>query len=126
MGLLLAYFGMGRADTVVALGMGCFIMYSGVGVVRENIGMLMGERPDQAFYERVEVILTQHAKVQNLLEIRAHRVGDRVHLAASVEVDGRLSLLEAHAIELELEARLQEIQGISETFLHLVPASVGD
>lgn len=121
LGLVLVQLGYGRADTVVALLMGAFILFSGGCVVRENIGMLMGERPPQGFFEQVDRILKAHPMVLTYAEVRAHQVGDQIHLAATLSLDGHKTLTEAHAVETELMAQLQEIEGLSETFLHLKP-----
>lgn len=123
-GLMLVGFGWGRVDTVVALLMGVFILYSGTRVVRQNIGMLMGEKPDEAFFERVYEILEAHPQVLSFYRVRAHQVGDRIHLAASLALDGALTLQEAHDLETELMETLLRIPGLSEAFLHLEPEAL--
>lgn len=62
--------------------------------------------------------------VEGVNEVRARWVGHTLHVALNIEVDGALTLAQAHDIAEEVRHRLfHSIAGISEAIIHTDPHS---
>jgi cation diffusion facilitator family transporter len=62
--------------------------------------------------------------VEGVNEVRARLVGHTLHVAMNIEVDGALTLVEAHGIAEEVRHRLfHSIEGVSEVIIHTDPHS---
>lgn len=111
----------GTFDSIAAGIIGGWILYSGVRVGLENIGYLMGKAPS------TDVLTTLHreaASVQGVLgahDLRAHYVGDRVHVEIHIEVDERLSARQAHDIAVIVQYRLERVHSVQTAFVHVDP-----
>jgi cation diffusion facilitator family transporter len=62
--------------------------------------------------------------VEAATDIRARWVGHTLHITMNIEVDARLTLLQAHALAEQVRHRLfHDIQGVSEVIIHTDPSS---
>ena len=91
-------------DGWTAIGVAGFILYTGVAYAREAIDNLLGQKPDvsavHAIYETVVAV----DGVMGAHEIMVHQYGDVKMVSFHIEVDARMSLLDAH----ELAERAEE------------------
>jgi ferrous-iron efflux pump FieF len=74
--------------------------------------------------EAIRGIATSHPRVRGLHDLRSRRSGVATFLQLHLEVDDGLSLLDAHDISDEVEARLQEAYPNAEIIIHVDPLSV--
>lgn len=111
----------GVSDNIAGGVIGAWILYSGVRVGLENIGYLMGKAPS------ADVLATLHREalsVSGVLgahDLRAHYVGDRVHLEIHIDVDERLSAREAHDISVVVQRKLERVKSVQTAFVHIDP-----
>lgn len=112
------YFG-GVWEKIGALVVGIWILYSGIRIGLENIGYLMGRGPDQAVIDAIRDVALSVPGVLAIDEIRAHFVGDKIHADVHVEVDGDLSVREAHAISEQVKYAVDQLPEVHNTFVHL-------
>lgn len=118
----LAGFGLGGYwDAAAALAIGCWIVGSGVRVGLENAGYLMGKAPSKDVQAAILAAAEAVPGVRGLHDLRAHYVGDRVHVELHVELDKNLSLAEAHAIGDRVRRTLEEMELVQEAFIHIDP-----
>jgi len=110
------------AGAVVAVG----ILRTGIGIARDNLGYLLGAAPDE---ERRAVIVDRalsHPDVEAVHDVVAHHVGPEVDVSLHVEVDGDLSIAEAHGIETDVMEAIRRFDDIDDVYVHLDPRGAGE
>jgi cation diffusion facilitator family transporter len=110
------------AGGLVAFG----ILYTGVDIVRDNVSYLVGEAPPEAL--RVEILsrALEHPKVEGAHDVIAHYVGPEIDVSLHVEVEGNMTLLEAHDIETEVATSIRELAEVDDVFVHVDPKELGE
>lgn len=80
------------ADGYIGLGVALFILYSGVGVAKETISPLLGQRADQQLVERISKLVLSYEKVLGIHDLLVHDYGPgqcfaSVHVELSASED---------------------------------------
>lgn len=110
------------AAIVVAIGIGI----SGIVVVRENINYLVGGAPPDHLHEEIVSRALAHPEVNGVHDVIAHYVGPEIDVSIHVEVEGDLTLLEAHQIESAIIQSIREIDDIDDVYVHVDPKELGE
>ncbi len=119
--LILTVYGWPQFDAIFALGIAIFILYSAWEIIRESIDLLMDhELPDEE-RERIKNRVRRHDDVLGLHDLRTRRSGNTVFIQLHLELDGRLSLSEAHAITDRVELDLVKLYPSAEVIIHEDP-----
>lgn len=108
-------------DTISAMLIGSYIMYSGHKIGMENLDYLMGRAPDPALMERVRSAAEAVPGVERLRDIRGHYVGTFIHVELTTVVDGSLTTNDSHDICEVVRAAVESIEGIDRAFVHVAP-----
>lgn len=111
----------GRFDGAAALLIGTWIVYSGVKVGLENVGYLMGEAPSAELVEEIRRAALSVPGICGLNDLRAHYVGDRIHVELHVEIAKETTLQMAHDIGVEVRRRLEAVEEVDKAFIHIDP-----
>jgi len=96
--LISAKMGFGALDGWMALGVAAFIIYTGVTYARDTIDILLGEKPDPQIVRKIYKTLLSVEGVMGAHDIMVHQYGDVHMVSFHVEVDARMSLVDAHTI----------------------------
>jgi len=102
------------------------VVYQGIEIGRENVSYLIGAAPSEAQRRQVGETLRAHPAVSGVHDLAVFYDGTDLEVEAHVEVDGGMTLIEAHDIETELAAALREIDSVGDVHLHLDPAGIGE
>tara|TARA_R110001599_G_scaffold353823_1_gene599172 strand:- start:47448 stop:48431 length:984 start_codon:yes stop_codon:yes gene_type:complete len=122
--LLLAAAGWPGFDSLFAIGIALYILYSAWEIVRRAFDHLMDrELPDDE-REQIKTIARSHPKVRGSHDLRSRRSGMDTFIQLHLELDDELSLLQAHKISDEVEASLLEVYPAAEIIIHIDPVSV--
>jgi cation diffusion facilitator family transporter len=121
LGTLFGYFGYPVGDTIVALFIGCFIVYSGFKIGMENVDFLMGKVPSVDIIEHLKEKALSISGVMQLNEVRAHYLGNFIQVEIHIEVDKRLSTEKSHEIGKKVQDLLQEEEIVDYAFVHVDP-----
>jgi cation diffusion facilitator family transporter len=110
------------AAGVVSLG----IVYTGVEIVRDNLSYLVGAAPPEDL--RVEILRRAfaHPDVKGAHDVVAHYVGPEIDVSLHVEVEGEMTLLEAHDIETEVMESIRALPQVDDVFVHVDPKELGE
>ena len=123
---LIAHFANINIDGYVGVLVGLFILYTGIGVVKETIGPLLGNTPSREFVDRVEEIVLSHDTVVGIHDLIVHDYGPgRVIITLHAEVPADADILEAHDHIDHIESELNEELNCLAT-IHLDPVAVND
>ena len=110
------------AGTLVSL----LVVYQGLTIARENLSYLSGEAAPAQRQDEVRTALLAHDEVHGVHELAVFYDGTALEVEGHVEVDGDLTLREAHDIETELISAVQEVDDIEDVHLHLDPGGMGE
>lgn len=95
----------GALDGWMAIGVGGFILYTGIAYAREAIDVLLGEKPDPQTVRNIYKTVMGVEGVLGAHDIMVHQYGDVHMVSFHIEVDAKMSLVDAHNIsELAEEA----------------------
>lgn len=119
--LLSAFFGWWWIDPVFGLAIALFIALTAIGVGREAFDMLMDREMDDAEREEIKTIVRGHAAVLNLHELRTRVAGQSRFIQFHLELDGDITLREAHRISDAVEADIMAAFPGAEVIIHQDP-----
>jgi divalent metal cation (Fe/Co/Zn/Cd) transporter len=120
-GLIVLYFtGWAWLDPVLAIGFGCYIVYTGYQILRHSIGGIMDEA-DHVLLEQFVEVLNRHRQPGwiDLHNLRVIRYGTKLHVDCHLTLPWFLNLHEAHREVDALADRIRAEFGASiELFVH--------
>lgn len=125
-GVFGVFFGYPMLDAVAGGLVSLLVVYQGVAIGRENVSYLIGAAPSEKQRRRVAETIRSHPAVSGCHDLMIFYDGTDLEVEAHVEVDGELTLIEAHDIETELVSSLRNIDEIGDVHLHLDPAGIGE
>jgi ferrous-iron efflux pump FieF len=119
-----ALFGARRADPFVALTIGAYILYSAWDIGQEAVQLLMDRELPEGERRRIAALAQQHAEVRGVHDLRTRRSGRSIFIQLHLEMDGRLSLRQAHAVADEVRDNIEAVYQNAEVIIHQDPVSV--
>jgi cation diffusion facilitator family transporter len=102
------------------------VIYQGVEVGRETVTYLVGAAASPADRERIERRLREHPRVEGVHDLAVYYDGTSLEVETHVEVDGSMTVREAHGLETELVAAVADVEGIGDVHVHLDPSGIGE
>src|SRR5271169_1458287 len=106
--LLSGIFGLRILDPLFGAGIGMWIIYSAARLARLSLVQLMDrELPDDE-RERIREIALSHPEVAAAHDLRTRVAGPTAFIQIYIEMDGDISLVRAHEISDQVEARLRD------------------
>lgn len=122
--LLEAQLGWSGADALFGVGIALYIVYTAWQIARASLDMLMDrELPDED-RRRIREIALKQPRVLAMHDLRTRTAGPNVFIQLHLEMDGSLSLLEAHATADAVEVELMSAFPGAEVMIHQDPAGV--
>lgn len=111
-------------DSIAGLAIGAWIVISGGRIGLENIGFLMGKAPAEKFLSKLGGIAREVPGVLGTNNIRAHYVGNFLHVEIHIEVDEHLPIRQAHDVAKAVGRRLEQVEDVHVVFVHTDPVDV--
>lgn len=108
-------------DPAAAFVISLWIIRTGYKIGMDNIAYLMGQAPEPALMDEIKRAALSEKGVRAIKTVRAHYVGNFIHVEIHIEVDKDLTTLESHAIGEEVERGIESIPSIEKTFVHIDP-----
>lgn len=114
------------ADGYIGLGVSVFVIFSGVGILRDTTGPLLGQAPPRSLVQEIEKRVLDCPGVTGIHDVIVHNYGPgRFMASAHAEVPADVDILKIHdAIDLA-ERRIMEELGVIIT-IHLDPINTDD
>ena len=125
-GVLGAAAGFGLLDPVAAGVVSLGIFYTGYEVVRDNVDYLVGRAPPEDLRAEIVRRALAHPQVAGAHDVIAHYVGPEVDVSLHIEVEGELTLFEAHDIESAVAESIRDLDSIDDVFVHVDPKELGE
>lgn len=121
---LLGYFFKINIDGWVSLAAAIFVLYSGIGIIRDTITPLLGAAPDKETVDELKQLLMSYDVIIGLHDILIHSYGPGKTIAsAHAEVRADCDILATHEIIDRAEREVGETLGMLLT-LHMDPIEV--
>ncbi len=108
-------------DTIAALVVGVYILYSAHRVGMENLDYLMGRAPGPRMLNRIRTTADNVPGVCEVDNVLAHYVGTFVHVEFTARVDGSLSTTQSHDVAEAARAAVEAIGMVDRAFVHIEP-----
>lgn len=119
-------FGYPMLDAVAGGAVSLLVVYQGIAIGRENLSYLSGRAAPQQRNDDVRETLLAHDAVHGVHDLAVFWEGPVLEVEAHVEVDGNLTLRDAHDLETRLVTSVRELDEIGDAHIHLDPAGVGE
>ncbi|MBS3788392.1 cation transporter [Candidatus Bipolaricaulota bacterium] len=108
------FFQLNIADPIATIIIALIISFDAILLIRENISTLIGESPDEEFYDRLREIVLSHEKVLGVHDMIGEYIGPHaVHVDFDLELDPETELTESDEIVREIKNQLGEETDIS-------------
>lgn len=113
-------------DAVVAAVVIGFLLYSAWEVGSHAIDELMDKELSRAERAQIETLLTAHPVAKDYHDLRTRKAGDRIFIDFHLELDGEISLEEAHEKSHAVEDALKEAFPDADIVIHQEPHGLDD
>ncbi|MCL1038966.1 cation diffusion facilitator family transporter [Shewanella submarina] len=119
--LVLASFGWLWADGLFALLIAVYIGYQAAELAYDSAQSLLDRELDAETREEIAALVIQDARVKGFHDLRTRQSGKTMFVQLHLELDGQLTLHEAHEIADATEKRIRNALGEAEVLVHQDP-----
>ncbi len=124
--VLSAQMNLPMADPLFAIGIAAYIIWSATQIAMQSLHQLMDRELPDADRARIIATCRQHKQVLNVHELRTRASGMDIFIQLHLELDGNLSLLQAHRVADEVERELRREFPNADVIIHEDPAGLED
>ena len=111
----------GRIDGVMGLLVALFILWSGIGVIKENLGYILGEAPNEELVKNLIEKVTAYDGILGTHDLIVHNYGPTMYIATlHAEVSSAVDVMETHDLIDRVEKEVGNELGIMLT-IHMDP-----
>jgi len=122
--LLTVNLGWSAADPLFAIGIAMFILRGAWSIFRSSLDLLMDRELPEEERQRIREIATSHGGVISLHDLRTRSSGTKIFIQFHLEMDGGLTLLEAHEIADDVMDDIEDAFPDAEVLIHEDPFGV--
>jgi ferrous-iron efflux pump FieF len=112
------------ADPLFGIAIGLWIIYGAWQVAQKALVQLMDHELPDAARARIRAIAQAHPEVTAVHDLRTRAAGPMAFIQVHLEMDGSMTLAEAHRVSDEVEAALLEAFPHTEVIIHQDPAGI--
>ena len=116
----------GYADPAFAVFIGAYILFGAYRIARRSLNILMDRELSDQERDRIVDIAMAHPVVTGYHDLRTRSSGARKFIQMHLEMDGRLSLLQAHAVAEQVTNEIELAFPRSEALIHQDPEGVAE
>ncbi|RJX65406.1 CDF family cation-efflux pump FieF [Vibrio sinensis] len=120
----LSWFGLGQADSVFAVAIGFFILYSAFKMVSQAVQTLLDHQLPEEELVTIRTVCQGVDGVLGVHQLRTRISGPVRFIQLHLELNDNIPLIEAHRISDEVERRLLETFPEADILIHQDPYSV--
>lgn len=113
-----AHYGLGKLDSIVALGAAAVLAFGAVRIFSAAWDALMDRRADPALIEGITAIVQTWPGVHGFHDLKTRTAGARVFVNIHIELDGEQTLRDAHEIGAALRRKIIETYPQTDVLVH--------
>lgn len=118
----LSFFGFSFFDSIVGIGISCWIGYSGLQIFLDSCRILMDQSLQDVDSKKIQDFILKQSGIEGITKFETTPCGYQYILILSILVDGNLKTFESHEIADRLEkAILKEFPEIMTATIHVNP-----
>jgi ferrous-iron efflux pump FieF len=117
----LVMMGFERADALLALGIAAYILYSAGGIGFQAVNDLMDRELPADVQRRIVEVALEHPEVRGVHELRTRQSGPTRFIDLHLELNGRMSLAEAHRISDQVDVAIRSALPGADVMIHQDP-----
>lgn len=122
--LLVSRFGISLADPLFAIAIAIYIIWGSWRIGRTALHMLMDRELDDAQRRRIMEIAKINPGVKGVHDLRTRSSGNQVFIQMHLEMNGDITLKDAHVIADDVEFRIMEVFPSAEVIIHEDPEGI--
>jgi len=119
--ILVKVFHFAGFDTFAAIFIAGYLLYNAYGIAKKAIEMLMDKELPEEIREAVAAAVKSCENCRGVHDLRTHDLGGIYMFELHLELDGNLSLYEAHAVTEDVEARIKKQFPTAQIIIHQEP-----
>ena len=112
------------ADPLFALFVAAYLFHGAWQVARQSVAQLMDQELPDSIRKQIRDIALDHSRVINIHELRTRASGRQYFIQLHLEMDGSLTLLQAHQIAEEVERKILQFFPNAEVIIHEDPEGI--
>ena len=109
------------ADPVIGLLVAAYLIYNVRQIARNSIDMLMDREMEEADKVKILEIIRTHVEVHGVHDMKTRKSGLNTFIQFHLEMDGGITLSEAHIISDAVEAEIIAVYPEAEVLIHADP-----
>lgn len=115
-------------DALAAFVVAITIGYTGFDIAHENIGYILARAPPEEQQKQIVDAASSHPEVYGVHDIHIHYDGPQIEASLHIEVEGELTVEQAHNIEVDVVKRIRNVgkNEIGEINIHVDPNSLDE
>jgi ferrous-iron efflux pump FieF len=122
--LLTGWLGWSLADPIFAFAIAGYVFWSAARIGRQALDLLMDREFPDADRQRIRAIAMGHPEVRAVHDLRTRSSGPQDFIQFHLELDGGITLIEAHRISDTVEAAIIAAFPGAEVIIHQDPAGL--
>lgn len=122
--LLVKFFDFNWFDTITAFFIAVYLIYNACQLAKEALNTLLDHELEQSVRDNILKIINRHSFVVGVHDLRTRSLGNDYMIELHLELDGRLSLFEAHQLSDQVEAAVLSAYPNAQIIIHQDPAGI--
>ncbi len=119
--LLSAQLGWHWADPLFGVGIAAYIVYNAWLIAKSALNMLMDRELPDELREQIQEMVLNHDQVLGIHDLRTRASGPQKFIQCHIEMDGSISLHDAHEVADQVERQLGDAFPGAEVIIHQDP-----
>lgn len=111
-------------DTVVAIVIAIYLLFNAYGLVADAFELLLDHELSDEIRQNVSRIIERHDFVKGFHDLRTRNLGNEYMFELHLELDGRLSLYDAHKLSDIIETSLLKEYPNAQVIIHQDPSGI--
>ena len=117
-------FALPRIDALFGVGIAAYIAFAAARIISDAAAQLMDRELPDDVRDQIKAIARAHHDVHDVHDLRTRMSGQRMMIQFHIEMDGDVSLKQAHHISDEVEGAISEVFSNADILIHQDPAGL--
>ena len=123
--LLLVHFcGFLHFDVIAALFIAVYLLYNAYDLAKEAVELITDKELNPEIKNQVENIVAHSKGIRGMHDFRSRSLGDIYYFEFHLEIDGNITLFEAHKLADKVEQKILQIYPNSQILIHQDPYGI--
>ncbi|MEQ9115603.1 MAG: cation diffusion facilitator family transporter [Rickettsiales bacterium] len=124
--VMTSFFGNMYIDPIFAICIAFYIFYGAVKLLRDAFKNLMDHEMDDEDRNMIKKIISDNKKIKGFHDLKTRHSGRRAVIQFHLEMDGRMTLYDAHKISDEIEKGILKLFGDADIIIHQDPCEINE